>query len=256
MLKIFYTLLLGTIAPSLHSESDNPFVSGFIFMKKGAIPKDFTGQTFNRLTVLSFHGKTKSGNSVWKCKCTCGNTSNVIGSLLINGGTKSCGCLVGELSKIRNATHGYTRVGNHAPEYNAWESMKRRCYKTADNRYHRYGARGITVCERWLEGFENFIEDMGCKPTSEHSLDRIDNDKNYEPLNCRWATDPQQRRNKSTNRWIEYNGEKLILQDWVNNYGLIRSSFYFYKKIYNLSDSEALELCFKNNKINNDTTTT
>lgn len=247
MLKLFYILLLGTIAPSPHSESGNPFVSGFNFMKKGTIPENLKDKVFNRLTVLSFYGKSKSGNSIWVCMCSCGKISNVIGSALKNGRTKSCGCLAAELTRGRNSTHGYTRVGKHAPEYNAWEQMKGRCYKETNNRYYRYGARGIKVCDRWLESFDNFISDMGLKPTKKHSLERIDNDGNYEPDNCKWGTDEEQRRNKSSNVWIECDGERLILQDWINKLGLAKGNFYYYKRHNKLTNEQTIGFCIKNN---------
>lgn len=106
------------------------------------------------------------------------------------------------------------------PEYMAWVLMKKRCYNKKFNRYHRYGGRGISVASEWLNDFDRFLSDMGPRPTPEHSLDRIDNDGNYEPSNCRWATDKDQNRNTSASRIIEFNGERKSLAEWAERYGL------------------------------------
>lgn len=194
--------------------------------KKGAIPKDLTGKVFNRWTVLENAGKNKSGNSLWLCQCVCGNISKVIDSGLKFSKSKSCGCYAGEVAKEGNATHGYSRVGNHTPEYNAWSSMKNRCSNPKNNRYYRYGERGISVSSRWINSFENFILDMGDKPSALHSLERINNNNDYSKSNCIWGTDEQQRRNKSNNRWIQYNGESKILKDWCIKYSINQSVIY------------------------------
>lgn len=121
---------------------------------------------------------------------------------------------------LRNLTHGATIGRVATPEYTAWISMKGRCCNPNDGKYVRYGARGITVCERWLNSFENFHADMGDKPSSKHSLHRVDNDKNYEPSNCVWATAKTQSRARSSNHVIEYKGEKMILIEWAEKLGM------------------------------------
>ncbi|ABO54166.1 hypothetical protein LA345_25765 [Burkholderia vietnamiensis] len=111
--------------------------------------------------------------------------------------------------------HGMTR----SPEYQTWRSMKKRCISPSNARYAQYGGRGITVCERWMS-FENFFEDMGPRPSPKHSLDRMDNNRGYEPGNCRWATLVEQNRNKSTNVILEYRGERRCVSEWSEITGI------------------------------------
>lgn len=104
---------------------------------------------------------------------------------------------------------------NRTSEYIAWENMKSRCTNPHNKRYKHYAGRGITLCERWMK-FEGFIADMGTKPSKNHTLDRIDNNGNYQPGNCRWATYSEQNRNHRRNIWIEYNGRRMVRKDWAN----------------------------------------
>ena len=113
-----------------------------------------------------------------------------------------------------NITHGLTGTTT----FNIWATMKARCLNANKDSYHRYGGRGISVCDRWLS-FENFLEDMGERP-EDMSIERLDNDGNYEPSNCKWVTNHEQSRNKANNRWLEYQGERLILTDWSEKTGL------------------------------------
>jgi hypothetical protein len=173
--------------------------------------KNRVGERYGRLTVIKENKKIKN-RIMWKCLCDCGNTTIVSSSRLANG-TRSCGCLQKEKTSKAKFKHGC--VGT--TEYNAWKNMKKRCYNKNDPRYNTYGERGVIVCERWRDkenGFLNFLEDMGKKPSSELSLERIDNDKNYTPDNCYWATNKTQSRNKTTSRMIKYNGEIHNLEDW------------------------------------------
>lgn len=118
-------------------------------------------------------------------------------------------------------THGHSFVNGRAtPEYDAWSSMKRRCLNPGAANYARYGGRGIMVCDRWASSFENFLADMGLRPSASHSLDRINNDGNYEPANCRWATNREQFRNKSTNHYVTYAGRRVVVSDLPRLVGL------------------------------------
>ena len=187
---------------------------------------DLIGITFNFLTINKLHEYRKN-TPYLECSCICGKTH--IASLydIKRGHTKSCGCLNAIMSSERLINHGYCKRGNRKPEFDSWSNMKKRCYYSKDIGYYRYGGRGIKVCDRWLNSFENFISDMGDRPSKYHSLGRIDNDKNYTPENCRWETDEQQRRNRSDNVWLEYKGIKMITEDWARelNYrsGYIRA---------------------------------
>lgn len=189
-------------------------------LKKG-YHQSLSGRKFNRLMVIEEAGRYKNRSILWLCRCDCGKIKKVLASSLLNGDVQSCGCLKKELLGNRCRIHGQSGY-NITTEYMAWQNIKKRCYNTKADDYYRYGGRGIKVCDRWLESFENFFEDMGTKPTPDHSLDRFPNNEtgDYEPGNCRWGTDEQQSRNKRTNVWIEYNGEKMILKDWSIRLGI------------------------------------
>jgi len=161
---------------------------------------------------------------MWLCMCDCGVEKIISGYDIKNNHTKSCGCLKNEQLSKRRVTHGQARGRKQSPEYSTWHAMKRRCYGENTKSYKNYGGRGIKVCDRWLNSFENFYEDMGSKPSHELTLDRIDNNGNYELGNCRWGTEEQQRRNKRTNVWIEYDGMRMIQRDWAKHFRVNYSS--------------------------------
>ncbi len=119
--------------------------------------------------------------------------------------------------------HGYSRVGKKTAEYKIWCGIKERCNNPHNHRYARYGGRGISVCERWAQDFEAFLSDMGPRPSSEHTIDRIDPDGNYAPENCRWATVKEQQRNRPDNVRVEMDGESLCLAEIAERYGLSRT---------------------------------
>jgi hypothetical protein len=158
--------------------------------------RDLTGSTFGRLSVRQFAGIDRHF-AWWWCVCECGNEVKVRGVRLVQGITKSCGCLRREhMLRVRRstATHGLSNT----PEYNSWQALQQRCYNPNRRYYNRYGGRGISVCSRWRGpgGFDNFLADMGPKPGPEYWIERMKNDGNYEPGNCKWATPIEQANNK------------------------------------------------------------
>lgn len=158
---------------------------------------DIVGKKFNKLVVLEKTTYRIRDKLQYLCLCDCGKETYCTKTQLKHNRKKSCGCL----RSLGNVKHGNC----YHPLYSTWSSMKNRCYNTNEKRYSDYGGRGIVVCDRWKESFNNFLEDMGEKPTPQHSLDRIDADGNYEPKNCRWADDFIQTQNtrKSSNNKLK-----------------------------------------------------
>ncbi len=181
--------------------------------------KDLSGRRFGRWFVVGRAESGHRGSTMWKCVCDCGTERNVVSGNLLNGGSKSCGCrkadLAAEMSK-RNITHGL----HDAPEYQVWSQMKARCCNRRHRSYRYYGGRGISVCKEWLGSFKRFYSDMGPRPSSKHSLDRIDNDGNYEPGNCRWATRTEQANNTRRCQFVEFNGETKTVTQWAGQIGI------------------------------------
>ena len=192
---------------------------------------DLTGQVFSRLTVISRAENNKDGNVQWNCLCICGNETKALTGDLKSGKTKSCGCL-----NIENRLkHGMSETS----EYKIWTMMKKRCYSNNATGSKNYRDRGITVCDRWLESFENFYSDMGTRPSSRHSIDRIDNNGNYTPENCRWATRTEQNNNTRKNIRMTLNGETKTMAEWGKALG-IRKDTIHYRKKSGWSDERAL----------------
>jgi len=173
---------------------------------------DEIGNVYGKLTVIAYVGhsiKSHKG-AYWRCRCECGTEVDVVGVTLRNGKTRSCSAGCGL------TTHGM----KNTPEYYCWKDMKARCGTPSHPQFGNYGARGIKVCDRWEASFETFLNDMGMKPFPEASLDRIDNEGDYCPENCRWATREQQHNNKRTNRYVAHNGETLTVAQWAKRLGI------------------------------------
>jgi len=179
-----------------------------------------TGKHFGRWTVIGeAEPKVYNGtrSTRWLCQCECGTIRAVRRNSLVNGDSQSCGCLAFELSAQRGTTHGMS--GSYA--YACWQAMKARCYYKIHPHYANYGGRGIVVCQRWLDSFENFIQDMGMPPSEDHSIDRYPNhDGNYEADNCRWATPIEQQRNMRTNRLLTFAGKTQCVSAWAEESGI------------------------------------
>jgi hypothetical protein len=192
----------------------------------GIKPLDLSNTEVNGITFLEFsHRHIKpSGKGVrkWKCRCHCGKEFVTIPASVKNGATTSCGCNHRAVSAAlgkKKATHGMSK----SKEYKIWAHMKQRCYDAKSKEYKYYGARGISVCDRWLTSFPNFIADMGPRPSDKHSIDRVDNNGNYCPDNCKWSTVIEQRRNRRGRRWLTFNGQTRIAAEWSEITGIPRS---------------------------------
>lgn len=177
------------------------------------------GKKFGRLLVMSVD-KTVRKNLYWTCKCDCGLVVRVAGTDLRNGHTKSCGCFMRDVMIRRNFRHGYAVRDVRPAEYGVWQDIKKRCSNERSFWYERYGGRGITICDRWAESFAVFYADMGPRLSNKHSIDRIDNDGNYCPENCRWATRAEQARNRCTTINLTFNGVTRCMSDWARHLGV------------------------------------
>lgn len=181
---------------------------------------DLSGKRFGRLTVISAKAVI-NGHLFWTCICDCGRKKDVAGQKLRNGEVGSCGCLYRDSRTSCRTTHG----GSRWPEYRVWKAMRERCEKSYSSGYAMYGAKGIRVCRRWKK-FENFIADMGRRPTNANSLERVDGAKGYSPSNCRWATHKDQVRNRSNTIVVTINGVTAPLAQFGERHGLKWQTIY------------------------------
>ena len=190
------------------------------------------GERHSRLTFVRENGKTLAHKLIGVFRCDCGVEKDIVLADVRSGRTQSCGCLNRDNVVATFTKHGEAATGSKSAEYKVWEGLKNRCRKESGRDWENYGARGITVCERWGV-FENFLADMGRRPSPEHSIDRINNDGNYEPGNCRWATDFQQQRNTRKNVFVEVGGKRVTLAEACGTGGSARY-FKVYARIYKL----------------------
>ena len=207
---------------------------------------DLTGKRFGRLTVKGRNPKnTRFKHPRWDCICDCGNVAVIQGEKLRNGETKSCGCLQREIAIMANTIHGNACRGKLSTEYSSWNALKNRCLNMNAEKWPNYGGRGIKICDRWIDSFENFLYDMGKRPEGCSSIDRKDNDGGYEPGNCRWATYKQQAGNTSKNVWIEHGGKRMIKADWIREVGVWAGTWNSMKNKHGFSEEETLEYFVK-----------
>ncbi len=177
------------------------------------------GKRFGQLVVLRHYGYKNEGGSripLFECSCDCGRLCIKRIYVLRKGDSKSCGCLHLEAIKAVKTTHG----DSGSTEFKTWAGMIKRCSNAKSKDWDRYGGRGISVCERWVKSYDNFLKDMGRRPSARHSIDRIDVDGGYGPGNCRWADPFEQANNASTNRKFTLNGETLGLCQWARKIGM------------------------------------
>lgn len=201
------------------------------------------GDRFYKLVVVDETKPYINPASGQKCrkfifKCDCGVITEAVLSEVTRGRKKSCGCLVKETTTARSTKHGQTKYGNIPPEYRSWHGMKTRCINPNNKDWANYGGRGITICEKWINSYENFFNDMGEKPSPFHSIDRIDNNKGYSPDNCRWATNIEQANNMRRNVKVTIDGVTFNKYQWCNKIGINYSAFkHRIKKGWSIEDA-------------------
>lgn len=182
--------------------------------------RDLTGQRFGMLTAISEVSERKDGKVMWLCKCDCGKLHITPGTRLLNDKVHSCGCL-----RYKRAAESLTKHGKrHSRLYSIWTNMRNRCYLESSTEYKRYGARGIRVCDEWRDNFQTFYDWAMANGYQDNlTLDRIENNGNYEPSNCRWATSKEQGRNTRRTRYLTHNGKTQCIADWAEETGLSQS---------------------------------
>lgn len=187
---------------------------------------DLTGQKFGRLTAICNTGRRQLRNFIWKFRCDCGVEIERPYGEVRRGNVQSCGCLQreGAAQRLKAVTHlGTASVTTHGmtgtPTFISWDSMKQRCLNHRHKSFPQYGGRGIKVCDRWLESFENFMADMGERPDG-MTLERDDVDGDYEPSNCHWATAKEQGNNRRNNRMLSHAGETMTVKEWADRIGI------------------------------------
>lgn len=197
--------------------------------------EQLVGRQFGRLLVIDDKGTCDARRIT--CRCECGVVKDYYPQHVRSGRTQSCGCLRRELSR-EQIKHGHARTHQLTSEYLIWEGMRKRCQSPKCQAYKLYGGRGIFVCERW-NSFENFLADMGRRPSATHTLDRIDNDGPYSPENCRWATRTEQARNRRSTIMIEVFGQRMSVAEAAEMHG-IRTKLIHERLSYGWSPERAI----------------
>lgn len=189
--------------------------------------RELKDQRFGRLLVIERVAVPGANNAMWKCQCDCGKET-IAAAANIGRSTFSCGCIAKETAAnlLRGNTLKQTHGGVGTAEYRCWQLMKRRCYNPSDESYSNYGERGIVVCDQWKNSFENFLADMGKKPSTKHSIDRKDTNGDYTKENCHWATAIQQMRNTRHNVFVEIDGMKKCVSEWCEFLGMKKATIY------------------------------
>ena len=180
------------------------------------------GERYGMLEVLKLiPGKKYGPRPRALFRCDCGNEKSIDRTTVTRkrGFTRSCGCASVEIMRKTKTVHGGAAFNSSTPEYSSWNSMKNRCFNPAADSYSRYGGRGITVCDEWRNDFSAFLRDMGKRPTSKHSIGRINNDGNYEPSNCRWETWAEQQANRRSNHRVEFEGKSHLVSHLAKELG-------------------------------------
>lgn len=200
-------------------------------------------ERFGRLTVIAKASGRIPKRSYWLCRCDCGTESIKMGKYLRNGDTQSCGCAQTEYRAAGHVIHGGAKrksSGRLSTEYVSWRDAKERCYNPNKRTFALYGGRGIRMCDRWRDDFATFLADMGPKPAG-MSLDRIDVNGNYEPSNCRWATQQQQCNNQRRNKVVTFKGQKFTIAELARTTGIHYLSLYDRMRQHHETPEQAVE---------------
>jgi len=199
--------------PFSNELSNKPSAVGTLF-----VMEKYIGNVYGRLTIISLSHK-KNGLPYYNCTCSCGTSKVILIYDIVKGKTKSCGCLHDEMVVSRNTKHNNSIRNKLTPEYKSWASARSRCVNINNAAYQKYGGRGIKMCDEWLNDFSKFLSDMGPRPIG-YSLDRINNDGGYNPINCRWASRREQNNNQSNTVFITYKELTKPLSYWADDLGI------------------------------------
>ena len=191
---------------------------------------DMTGNRYASLIALRPSGSAKSGDLKWQFRCDCGSEFEANGYYARSGKIISCKKCGLERTRIASVKHGLSET----PEFYIWTGIHTRCYNQNATSYKNYGARGVVICDRWKDSFENFLLDMGERPSNNHSIDRIDNDGNYSPENCKWSTPKEQANNKRNNVKVTIDGVTKNISAWKHEFGMNVSAASF-RRVHGLS---------------------